>query len=129
MRIINGAPVKIVLVGDSTVAPEGGWGPGFCADLTPNVACIDDALNGRSSKSFIDEGAWKKALAEHGDYYLIQFGHNDEKPDAGPAHGSRHDVCSESQAIHRRCTLHRRHPRHYLPAGAQDVSERQAIER
>lgn len=82
MRIINGAPVKIVLVGDSTVAPQGGWGPGFCADLMPNAACVDDALNGRSTKSFMDEGAWKKALAEHGDYYLIQFGHNDEKPDA-----------------------------------------------
>jgi lysophospholipase L1-like esterase len=81
MRIIQGGPVKIVLVGDSTVAPEGGWGPGFCAVMTRNVTCIDDALNGRSSKSFIDEGAWKKALAEHGDYYLIQFGHNDEKPD------------------------------------------------
>jgi lysophospholipase L1-like esterase len=81
MRIINGAPTTIVLVGDSTVATEGGWGPGFCADLTANVACIDDALNGRSSKSIIDEGAWKKALARHGDYYLIQFGHNDEKPD------------------------------------------------
>jgi lysophospholipase L1-like esterase len=49
--------------------------------MTPNVTCIDDALNGRSSKSFIDEGAWKKALAEHGDYYLIQFGHNDQKTD------------------------------------------------
>jgi lysophospholipase L1-like esterase len=74
-------PVKIVLVGDSTVATGGGWGPGFCAVMKPNVTCIDDALNGRSSKSFIDEGAWKKALAEHGDYYLIQFGHNDQKPD------------------------------------------------
>ncbi len=82
MRAIDGAAVKIVLVGDSTVAPQGGWGPGFCADMTANVTCIDDALNGRSSKSFIDEGAWKKALAQHGDYYLIQFGHNDEKPDA-----------------------------------------------
>jgi lysophospholipase L1-like esterase len=81
MRILNGAPVKIVLVGDSTVATEGGWGPGFCADLTANVTCIDEALNGRSSKSFIDEGAWARALAEQGDYYLIQFGHNDEKPD------------------------------------------------
>jgi lysophospholipase L1-like esterase len=81
MRIIEGAPVKIVLVGDSTVATGGGWGPGFCAVMTPNVSCIDDALNGRSSKSFIDEGAWKKALAEHGDYYLIQFGHNDQKVD------------------------------------------------
>jgi lysophospholipase L1-like esterase len=82
MKVINGAPVKIVLVGDSTVATGGGWGPGFCAVMTPNVTCIDDALNGRSSKSFIDEGAWKKALDEHGDYYLIQFGHNDQKTDA-----------------------------------------------
>jgi lysophospholipase L1-like esterase len=75
------ASVKIILVGDSTVATGGGWGPGFCAVMTPNVTCIDDALNGRSSKSFIDEGAWKKALDEHGDYYLIQFGHNDQKTD------------------------------------------------
>lgn len=82
MQIINGAPVKIVLVGDSTVATGGGWGPGFCAVLTPNVTCVDLALNGRSSKSFIDEGAWKRALAEKGDYYLIQFGHNDQKADA-----------------------------------------------
>jgi lysophospholipase L1-like esterase len=72
--------VTIVLVGDSTVATEGGWGPGFCAVMTPNVSCLDDALNGRSTKSFVDEGAWKKALARHGDYYLIQFGHNDQKP-------------------------------------------------
>jgi lysophospholipase L1-like esterase len=71
--------VKIVLVGDSTVATGGGWGPGFCAAMTPNVACVDDALNGRSSKSFIAEGAWTKALAEKGNYYLIQFGHNDMK--------------------------------------------------
>jgi lysophospholipase L1-like esterase len=81
-RIRNGGAVKIVLVGDSTTAPEGGWGPGFCAVMTKNVTCIDAALNGRSSKSFIDEGAWAKALAEHGDYYTFQFGHNDQKPDA-----------------------------------------------
>ena len=80
MEVINGGPVKIVLVGDSTVATGGGWGPGFCAVMTPNVTCIDDALNGRSTKSFIDEGAWQKALDKHGDYYLIQFGHNDQKP-------------------------------------------------
>jgi lysophospholipase L1-like esterase len=79
MSVINGGPVKIVLVGDSTVNAEGGWGKGFCAIMTPNVTCINDALNGRSSKSFIDEGAWAKALADKGDYYLIQFGHNDMK--------------------------------------------------
>lgn len=81
MRVIESGPVKIVLVGDSTVATQGGWGPGFCAVLTKNVTCVDLALNGRSTKSFRDEGAWKKALAEKGDYYLIQFGHNDQKPD------------------------------------------------
>ena len=81
MKVIQGGPVKIVLVGDSTVATGGGWGPGFCKVMTPNITCVDLALNGRSSKSFIDEGAWKKALAEKGDYYLIQFGHNDQKPD------------------------------------------------
>jgi lysophospholipase L1-like esterase len=81
MKIIEGGPVTIVLVGDSTTAPQGGWGPGFCADLTKDATCIDEALNGRSSKSFIDEGAWKKSLADHGDYYLMQFGHNDQKDD------------------------------------------------
>ena len=79
MKIIEGGPVKIVLVGDSTVNAEGGWGKGFCDVMTPNVTCMNEALNGRSSKSFIDEGAWKKALEDKGDYYLIQFGHNDMK--------------------------------------------------
>jgi lysophospholipase L1-like esterase len=82
MKVIQGAPVKIVLVGDSTVATEGGWGPGFCAVMNKNVTCIDDALNGRTTKSFIDQGAWKRALDKQGDYYLIQFGHNDQKPAA-----------------------------------------------
>ena len=82
MKVLEGGPVKIVLVGDSTVATGGGWGPGFCKAMTPNVTCVDVALNGRSSKSFLDEGAWAKALALNGDYYLIQFGHNDQKPDA-----------------------------------------------
>ncbi|SFS09449.1 Lysophospholipase L1 [Granulicella pectinivorans] len=83
MQVFEGAPIKIVLVGDSTVATGGGWGPGFCAVVTPNVTCLDMALNGRSSKSFLDEGAWKKALREHADYYFIQFGHND-MPGKGP---------------------------------------------
>ena len=74
-------PIKIVLVGDSTVATGGGWGPGFCALLAREAACVDDALNGRSSKSFLREGAWQRALSEKGQYYFIQFGHNDQKPD------------------------------------------------
>lgn len=69
--------IRIVLVGDSTVNPGGGWGPGFCARMTPNVTCINLARNGRSSKSYYDEGLWTNALAQHADYILIQFGHND----------------------------------------------------
>jgi lysophospholipase L1-like esterase len=78
------ARIKIVLAGDSTVNNGGGWGPGFCADLTPNVDCVNLARNGRSSKSYYDEGAWKDVLAQHAGYILIQFGHND-MPGKGPA--------------------------------------------
>jgi pectinesterase len=76
-------PVRIVLVGDSTVAEESGWGPGFRRLAKDGVEVLNMAANGRSSKSFIDEGLWSKALAAHGQYYLIQFGHNDE-PGKGP---------------------------------------------
>jgi len=77
------ARVKIVLVGDSTVNNGGGWGSVFCGLMTPNVECINLARNGRSSKSYYDEGLWKDALSRHPDYILIQFGHND-MPGKGP---------------------------------------------
>ena len=70
--------LRIVLVGDSTVTDKQGWGPGFKRFLTSRAECINTARGGRSSKSFINEGLWKEALALKGDYYLIQFGHNDE---------------------------------------------------
>lgn len=75
--------IRIVLVGDSTVNDGGGWGYGFKQFLSGDVECINTAANGRSSKSFIAEGRWKTALDLKGDYYLIQFGHNDE-PGKGP---------------------------------------------
>ena len=74
-------PFRIVLVGDSTTATEGGWGPGFCATLPSHVTCVDLGVNGRSTKSYIDEGLWSKALTAKGDYYTFQFGHNDQKED------------------------------------------------
>lgn len=79
----SASKIRIVLVGDSTVNDGGGWGYGFKQYLTTNAECINTAANGRSSKSFIAEGRWQKALALKGDYYLIQFGHNDE-PGKGP---------------------------------------------
>jgi lysophospholipase L1-like esterase len=70
--------IRIVLVGDSTVTDGAGWGAGFKQLLSPQVECVNTAAGGRSSKSFINERRWKEALALKGDYYLIQFGHNDE---------------------------------------------------
>jgi lysophospholipase L1-like esterase len=76
-------PIKIVLVGDSTVNDEGGWGEGFRKSFGPPVEVVNLAKNGRSSKSFRDEGLWAPALTAHPDFILIQFGHNDE-PGKGP---------------------------------------------
>ena len=79
LALVGGAgrSIKVVLVGDSTVNDEGGWGPGFRASFGPEVQVVNLALNGRSSKSFRDEGAWDKVLPEKPNFVLIQFGHND----------------------------------------------------
>jgi lysophospholipase L1-like esterase len=76
-------PIHIVLVGDSTVTDDSGWGLGFRQFVNEKARVTNTAANGRSSKSFIDEGRWAAALKLKGDYYLIQFGHNDE-PGKGP---------------------------------------------
>jgi pectinesterase len=70
--------IKIVLVGDSTVTDSAGWGLGFKQFLTDGAECINTSRGGRSSQSFMTEGRWTNALALKGDYYLVQFGHNNE---------------------------------------------------
>ena len=77
-----GRPIKVVLVGDSTVNDGGGWGPGFRAWFGAEVEVVNLAKNGRSSKNFRAEGLWAPAVAGKPDYILIQFGHND-----GPGKG------------------------------------------
>lgn len=71
-------PIVVVLVGDSTVTDNAGWGLGFKQFLSGKVALINTSQGGRSSMSYRQEGRWEKALALKGDYYLIQFGHNNE---------------------------------------------------
>ncbi len=75
--------IKIVLAGDSTVAPNGGWGPGLAPLLAPSALLVNLARGGRSSKSFRDEGHWKAVLEQKPDYVFLQFGHNDQ-PGKGP---------------------------------------------
>ena len=78
------APVRIVLVGDSTVAVKSGWGPGFCALVRPPAVCVNVAKGGRSTSSYRAEGSWDQVLAElkrgqfAATWVLIQFGHNDQ---------------------------------------------------
>ncbi len=70
--------LRVVLVGDSTVTERSGWGAGFRRFLGDDLECSNLAAGGRSSMSFLKEGRWENALALKGDYYLIQFGHNNE---------------------------------------------------
>jgi pectinesterase len=75
----SGGKIKIILIGDSTMTDGAGWGLGFKQFLDPDkVGLINASRGGRSSMSFMKEGRWTNALALHGDYYLIQFGHNNE---------------------------------------------------
>ncbi len=76
---LNGVePVRIALVGDSTVTEGSGWGTGFREQCRAQVECLNLARNGRSSRSFIAEGHWQKVLADRPAYVLLQFGHNDQ---------------------------------------------------
>ncbi|GEM_PF-206990 len=77
--------IRILLIGDSTLAPKNGYGDEFCKRLRPEADCINLGKNGRSSGSYIAEGSWQKAMNQiktlppvKQTYVLIEFGHNDQ---------------------------------------------------
>lgn len=80
----------VFYIGDSTVTfnkigtyPQQGMSNVLSLFLQEGYTASPHGHNGRSTKSFQDEGLWapvKQAL-EPGDLLLIQFGHNDEKAD------------------------------------------------
>ena len=89
-------PVRIVLIGDSTVCdykldrPDRGWGMFLSERFQPGtVEVVNLAAAGRSTKTFIAEGRWAKALAAKPAYVFVQFGHNDshasDKPESTDA--------------------------------------------
>lgn len=86
LNAANESP-QIFMIGDSTMAnkpvdlPERGWGMVLPEYFKDPAIIHNHAVNGRSTKSFIDEGRWTNVLGElrPGDYVIIQFGHNDEK--------------------------------------------------
>jgi lysophospholipase L1-like esterase len=78
-------PIRVILVGDSTMQTNSGYGDAFCARFKPEVSCINLAKGGRSTRSFREEGRWDEVqrLLRDGanfsaTYVLVQFGHNDQ---------------------------------------------------
>ena len=80
--------IHVFMIGDSTMAdkpladnPERGWGQLFPKYFTDEVQIKNNAVNGRSTKSFIKEGRWDSVMKylQKDDYVFIQFGHNDQK--------------------------------------------------
>ena len=78
---------KVWLIGDSTMSikevkayPETGWGMPFQYMFDSTIAVDDRAKNGRSTRTFIEEGLWQPVVdnLSEGDWVFIQFGHNDE---------------------------------------------------
>lgn len=79
------AAPRILIVGDSTMASETGYGDALCKLMRPEAQCLNRAKGGRSTSSYRAEGSWDavmQTLKEGADgrttYVLIQFGHNDQ---------------------------------------------------
>ena len=86
-RVAQSVPLNpdlptIFVVGDSTArnGADLGWGDHFAHYFdTTKVNVANRAIAGRSARSYMNEGAWDRVLAEMkaGDYVLLQWGHND----------------------------------------------------
>ena len=81
--------ITIFMIGNSTMAdkpykdgnPEKGWGQIFPLYFVEEVKIENHAVNGRSTKSFIDEGRWDSVInkVKSDDFVIMEFGHNDAK--------------------------------------------------
>ncbi|MBR2955493.1 MAG: RICIN domain-containing protein [Ruminococcus sp.] len=92
--VVSSKPT-IFIAGDSTVqsykasyAPQQGWGYYLQSYFNNNVTVSNQALAGRSTKKFYDEGRWDTIVnsLKEGDYVMIQFAIND----AGKANADRY---------------------------------------
>lgn len=79
--------ITVWLIGDSTMSikdpktyPETGWGMPFVYFFDSTVKVDNRAQNGRSTRTFMEEGRWQPVVdaMQEGDYVFVQFGHNDE---------------------------------------------------
>lgn len=78
----------LYIIGDSTTKnnlPMMGWGQAMHEFFdTTKLSVNNQAIAGRSTRSFVGEGRWDKVVAmlKPGDYVMMVFGHNEgSKPD------------------------------------------------
>lgn len=79
-------PPYFFLIGDSTVAINGGWGNGLLSYLKSPAEGENQGVSGSTTVSWKSNGRWEKLLAsveavkeEFEPIVTIQFGHNDQK--------------------------------------------------
>ncbi|KAL4973552.1 SGNH hydrolase-type esterase domain-containing protein [Aspergillus desertorum] len=85
-------PPAFFLAGDSTTAPNGGWGDAFVSSLSGGSTGTNFGDSGATTSSFRNEGFWADVLdaveaarGSYTPYVTIQFGHNDQKTASGLA--------------------------------------------
>ncbi|HEV2483960.1 MAG TPA: rhamnogalacturonan acetylesterase [Terracidiphilus sp.] len=113
----------LFLVGDSimnTGTGTGEVGPwGWGAEIIPmfdstKIHVYNDGRGGRSSRGYIEEGAWAEVLEQlqPGDFVIIQFGHNDSAnsknyPDRTTLQGNGDETQEiDSPVTHAKETIH-----------------------
>ncbi len=94
VRSISIQPVgnvpTIYIAGDSTVVdqtmePWAAWGQILPLFFGPKISIANEAESGETIRSFVTEHRLAKIMStiRAGDYLMIQFGHNDQKPGKG----------------------------------------------
>jgi len=106
---------RLFIIGDSTAAvkkdearPETGWGEAFGKYIKGDWILDNRAKNGVSTRSCLLEGIFSSVLlvAEEGDAAIIEFGHNDSKPDehrhSDPWIGYRANLIYMANELHKK---------------------------
>ncbi|KAI1383699.1 carbohydrate esterase family 12 protein [Hypoxylon trugodes] len=83
-------PAAFFLAGDSTTAPDGGWGDGLLSFLKKPAIGLNIGKSGATTASFKAGGYWanvtqhlKDNANKYDTYVTISFGHNDQKSTSG----------------------------------------------
>lgn len=80
------APPYFILIGDSTVTNNAGWGGAFVDLITGGAEGENRAVSGRTAESWQSNGRWdallqtiNETVADWEPIVTMQFGHNDQK--------------------------------------------------